>query len=181
MFTPAEKEKWAGEVWDILNKSYAEIGGFQSASSVGELIADSHLWKLVTRDGKITAVTINKDRFGRKLIAIGTDGTAQGKKDFQLIGSEDVRLGRSWAELSGKAESAMKKLGAKPIPSRFAELLTGKKVLSYSDDGFHYTRFIAGVPKEKIIYGVIEVTPELKAAMQEQGIALHDLQAGFHM
>ena len=174
-FDSNEKFKYAAEVWDLLQSSYIKTGGFKSASSVAELIDDSGLWKLVTRDGKVTAVGIYKDKFGRKGIASGTDGSTQGKKDYMMIKSEDVKHKRSWSEVSGAPEKIMTKLGAKPIPNKYAHALTGKHIIELNRDGFHYTRLIAGHPHEKVIMGFINVTDELQVKLSNLGIPLNDI------
>ena len=69
-----DKALYADEVWDILNKSYSKIGGFKSAASKEELVDKSGLWKLITRNGEITALNIYKNQYGRKSIATGTNG-----------------------------------------------------------------------------------------------------------
>lgn len=170
-----QKSKYAGQVWELLQQAYSSIGGFGSASDVDQLIDDSGMWKLVTRDGKITAVNIYKDKHGRKTIAIATDGTPQGKSDYRMLNSEDVRTGRAWAEVSGAPEHIMAKAGAKPVPSKYAQFLTKKDILSYNQDGYHYTRMIAGHPHEKAIYGVVNLSAEDRAELRNQGIELHDL------
>ena len=175
------KNKYADQVWDIMQTSYQNLpGGFGTASSIEELIDKSGLWKLVVRDGTVTAANIYKDQNGRKSIASGTNGTTQGKKDYFMIKTADVKLNRSWGEVSGPAERVMNKLGAKPIPNKFAAMLTGKEILEFNPDGFHYTRLIAGDPHEKIIYGTVNASPELVATMAAQGITLHDLSSNKH-
>lgn len=170
-----QKSRYAGQVWELLQRAYGSIGGFGSASDVDELIDDSGMWKLVTRDGKITALNIYKDKHGRKTIAIATDGTPRGKSDYRMLNSEDVRTSRAWAEVSGAPEHIMAKAGAKPIPSKYANFLTKKDILSYNPDGYHYTRMIAGHPHEKAIYGVVNLSAEDQAELRNQGIELHDL------
>jgi hypothetical protein len=173
--TSVQKRRYADDVWEILQQSYRKIGGFQSASSVAELIADSGIWKIVVRDGKISAVKIYKDRYGRKSIAAGTDGSAQGKRDLIMLISDDTKLNRSWVEVSGPLEQLMVRVGARPIPAKYAAALTGKKIMSISDDGLHYTRLIAGNPHEKIIYGVVNLDPAAKQELEQAGIDLKDL------
>jgi hypothetical protein len=151
---PEDKRKYAHQVWDILQSSYSNLpGGFATAANIDELIEKSWLWKLVKRNGKIVAVQIYKDQYGRKGIAGGTDGSEIGKKEFNKIAIDDIKLNRSWAEVSGAPEYIMNKLGATPIPNTLAATLTGKEILSLNPDGFHYTRLIAGKPYEKIIFG----------------------------
>lgn len=173
---PSAKLQYADEVWEILQKSYAKIGGFKSAASPEELISDSGLWKVVTRLGRVTAVSIYKDSFGRKSIASGTDGTPQGKADFFLIKDEDIKLKRAWSEVSGPLERIMEKSGAKKLPSKYASILTGKPILALNEDGYHYTRLIAGHPHEKIIYGSVNLTEKDVRKLKDLGVNLHDLE-----
>src|ERR1700741_3909740 len=140
LLTPQDKQKYAIVVWDLLQQSYAPAGGFHSAASPEELITKSGLWKLMRRDGKITVAAIYRDQNGRKSIAAGTDGSQQGKKDYMAIKNADVSMNRAWAEVSGAPEKILLRSGAKPIPAKFAPLLTGKEIVEYNPDGFHYTR-----------------------------------------
>lgn len=174
-FSDHRKEQYAEEVWNLLQKSYEKIGGFKSAASVEELISDSGLWKLVVRSGKVTAVSIYKDKHGRKTIAGGSDGTVQGKNDYFMITKDDIKLHRSWSEVSGAIEHLMKKYGGTPVESKYAELLTGKKIIDFSSDGYHYTRLIAGRPHEKIIYGVVELDQASANHLKDLGISLKNL------
>lgn len=167
-------------IWEMLQASYAKVpGGFGTADSIEELIDKSSLWKVVTRGGKISAATIYKDQFGRKSIASCTDGTVQGKKDFMMIRNEDHHFQRSWSEVSGAPEHIMRKAGATPILAKFAHILTKKEILSYHEDGYHYTRMIGGEPHEKIIYGSVKFTENEVAKLAAAGISLHELPHTF--
>lgn len=175
-FDSVNKLKYGQQVWDVLQKSYSSLpGGFGTASSLDELIEKSGLWKIVVRNGEVTAVNIYKDQFGRKSIASGTNGSVQGKKDFMMLKDADVKYKRAWAEVSGAPERILGKLGAKPIPAKFAAVLTGKEILDYNDDGIHYTRLIAGDPHEKVIYGFVNLTSELEAHLARLGIDVEEL------
>jgi len=175
VFTPDDKQKYADEVWDMLQKAYEPSGGFATASSIEELIAKSAMWKLVMRDGDISALTIYKDVHGRKAIASATNQSLKGSKDYKMIRTADHKLERSWAEVSGKPEILFHKMGAEPIPNKFAHILTSKHILKLNDDGYHYTRLIAGDPHEKIIYGTVNLSDELLQKIQDAGIELHEL------
>jgi hypothetical protein len=175
-FDEIKKQQYAQQVWNILQASYAGLpGGFGTASSIEELMEKLGLWKIIVRNGRVTAVNVYRDQHGRKSIASGTDGTSQGKLDYKMIKSEDVRLGRAWAEVSGAPEAILSKMGAKPIPSKFAKILTGKHIMSYDPDGYHYTRLIAGEPREKIMYGVVNLSSELKQQLENSGIQVNQL------
>jgi len=176
LFDRPSKERMADKVWAMIQRSYANVpGGFATAATVEELIAKSALWKVVTRNGEPTAAIIYKDQFGRKGIASCTNGTKQGYKDYTHVRETDTRLGRSWAEVSGKPEQIMIKAGAKPIKAKFAAVLTKKEILDYNPDGFHYTRLINGQPHEKIIYGAVSLSPMEKDYLKNAGISLHGL------
>lgn len=179
LHTPTAKEKFVDAVWNIMQRSYEKLGGFKSVSSPEEMINNSGLWKLVRRDGEITSANLYKDQFGRKSFASGTNGTEQGKRDYLMIKNDDLRLHRAWAEVSGPVEKILKRSGAFPIPSKFAASLTDKEILEYNDDGYHYTRLIAGHPHEKIIYGSIQLSPDDCDFLSKNDIELHALPAGF--
>lgn len=178
-FSPADKQKYADRVWNMLQVAYKDIGGFGSAANVEELVDTPGLWKMVMRDGNITAINIYRDSQGRKSIASATDGSIQGKKDYKMLKSDDVRLQRAWAEVSGAPEAILRKSGAMPVPNKFAQLLTGKQILDLNPDGYHYTRMIAGHPHEKIIYGAVRLTPEMVEKLLASGIKLHEFPKNF--
>lgn len=187
LLEPEDKAKYADAIWDLLQRSYSNIpGGFASAENPEELVNTPGIWKIVKRDGTITAVTLYKDQYGRKSYAAGTEtakdpvtgkwkATPQGKKDYTMIRSADQKLKRAWGEVSGAPEELMRKTGAIPIPNKFAAFLTGKKILDLNPDGFHYTRDIAGKPHEKAIYGFINLNPNDLQKVLDQGIKLHNL------
>jgi hypothetical protein len=175
LLSPEQKEQIAPEVWDLLQLSYEKVGGFKSAASPEELIQKSHLWKAVRRNGKITAVSIYKDHLGRKSIASGTDGSTQGKKDYGMLKTDDLKLKRAWAEVSGPVEKIMIRGGAKPVSNKLAAFLTGKEIMELNPDGHHYTRRISGEAHEKIIFGFVHLDADAVATLTAQGIDLHDL------
>lgn len=179
LFQPDDQMKYADQVWDILQKSYVKAGGFHSANDIQDLIAKTNMWKLVVRNGKVTAVNLYRDLHGRKSIAAGTDGTLQGKKDYMMVKDADIKYRRSWAEVSGAPERLASKAGMRPIPAKFAAMLTGKEIIEYNDDGVHYTRMISGHPHEKIIYGSIQLTPDTILKLTQAGVDFHDLPAHF--
>lgn len=174
-FKPADKERYADLVWDMLQTGYASVGGFHSSPDKEDLVNNTGLWKLVKRGDVITAVSIYKDHYGRKAIAATTDGTTQGRKDYSMISKEDMQQNRAWAEASGAPEKILMRMGAKPLPNKFAHILTGKEILNLNPDGYHYTRMIGGEPHEKIIFGVVKFSPAQAEALRDQGINLKDL------
>jgi hypothetical protein len=153
LLSKEDKEKYADEVWDILQSSYKDIGGFKSADNKEELIKDSSIWKLIRKNGKIVTVSIYKDKNGRKFIAGGTDGSSEGKKGFSEINKADIKMKRAWAEVSGAPEKIAIKNGGTYIPNTEAEKLTGKKIIRLHDNGIHYDRMISGHIHTKALIG----------------------------
>jgi len=152
-----DMRKYANEVWDILQMSYAPIGGFLSAPDVESLIAESWLWKLVKKGGKVVAVAVYKNLRGRKLVGGGSDGSMLGKQWLFHILEEDLRMidRNAWAEVSGALENKMLKMGGLPVPNTLVGEILNKELLNLNPDGFHYTRLIAGKEIEKMLIGNI--------------------------
>jgi hypothetical protein len=189
LHTPEQKAKYADQVWDLLQKAYQKVGGFKSAINKEELVANPGYWKVAKRGDKITAVNLYRkipqtDTF--KVYASGAESeldptkdeyraTKQGKRDYSAIKKADVTQKRSWAEVSGAPETVAKRLGANPIPNKYAAYLTGKEILELSSDGYHYTRLIMGEPHEKIIYGFIGLSPDQEKALENNGLDIQDL------
>ena len=188
LHTTDEKMKYADKIWDMLQRSYKKIGGFKSANSPEELANDPGYWKVVRRGDHITALGVykqvpNTDNF--KMIASATETepnpeggykvTAQGKKDYHMLKNDDIKTKRAWTEVSGPAEKLMLKAGAKPIDNKYAEFLTGKKILDLNPDRYHYTRLIQGEPHEKIIVGFVELSPIGREKLIKLGFDLKNL------
>lgn len=176
-----DKKKYADSVWDILQKSYAPIGGIKGSGFESKLsmIQSIPFWKLYFKNSRLVAVAMYKDNQGRKGVAYGTDGTAVGKTALADIFKND--FGRSYEELSGSAFSFVMKNVPKYAlmpyfisPSKIAKILSGDKIilptqeyvndnLSKSDQGmwnryqelhdFFYVREIGGKPHLKIAIG----------------------------
>lgn len=106
-----KKLKDSYEVFDMLQKSYSDQGGVHGSGfeSAEDMVHKIPMWKLHKKDGKIKAVSLYKNvdekGFGRKMVAMGTDGSPKGKAML----SDDLRLNRAHTELSGKALSHIKK------------------------------------------------------------------------
>jgi hypothetical protein len=184
-----EKMAYADQVWDMLQRSYKKMGGFKSANSPEELANEPGYWKVVRRGDKITALGVYKKSAKTKnfkMIASATEtelnpetgeykATPQGLKDYNMVKSADIKMNRSWAEVSGPAEKIMLRSGAKPIENKYAEFLTGKKMVDFNPDGYHYTRLIQGEPHEKVIVGFINLSAKGAEELSSQGVNLKEL------
>jgi len=78
-----DKTKYVQQVWNLLQKSYASIGGIQGSgfSSPEEMIQNIKMWKLYKKDQIVKAGILYKDKNNqRKSVAVFTDGSEEGKK-----------------------------------------------------------------------------------------------------
>lgn len=138
-----DMKKYSNDVWDILQKSYAYIGGIAGINSIDDIINDTDMWKLVRRNGKITAMKAYKFKNnGRKANCGGSDGTEQGKKDLMKIYQEDgiCKDRKQYGEYSGKAISTVLKTGGIPIPADIAQTMLEPKEVTLCDDGWFFIR-----------------------------------------
>lgn len=99
----AERELYAKEVYDLLQKAYEYIGGLKGSgfNDVEDMKKNIPIWKLVRQDGKIVAVAMYKDKEGRKRVAIASDGSVKGKQRLAEIVKDDMEKERAYAEISG--------------------------------------------------------------------------------
>ena len=158
----AYRQSHENDIFNIMRKSYANVEGGYGGRGVGnddeaedlrkDIRNPDHIIKAVKRGGKITAVTIYKKRFGRKTIAIGTDGTPQGKLDVKKTMMDDNKMKRSWAEVSGAPEAINRKIGFPVVPSSHAKELTGKPDVRIRNKE-RYVRKIGTSDHEKVIMG----------------------------
>lgn len=173
-FQKDEKEKYFHEVIQLIDKTYAPIGGAKNLDSYDELLDDKYFWKLVRKNSKIVAVQIYKDVNGsRKAVLAGTDGTDVGKQALYALLSEDIKLKDRGAfiEISGpKMEHIhIDKLGNTPIQPEVAirilnalgkdgKVLSNKEKLTLDSNykDYYYKRIINGQLLYKTMVGNID-------------------------
>jgi hypothetical protein len=153
LFKKEEIEPYIEDIWNIMQRTYEPIGGFKTANTPEELLSKVGMAKLVRKNNKIVAAALYKDKYGRKAIAKGSDGSSEGKLAVKQIYLEDAKLNRAWGEFSGKAEELLLKYGGVPVPNDAVEDILGTEIESKDKDGFHYTRLINGTPIRKIMIG----------------------------
>jgi len=74
-----KKEKHKLVVWDLVQRSYAKIGGIKgSGFDSPEDMLNITFWKLIRKNGEIIAGKLYKDKNGRKSVASFTNQTKQG-------------------------------------------------------------------------------------------------------
>lgn len=147
------------EIHDLLRNAYKDIGGYaglphgsEEESKAIHSDISNNLIKATKRNNKITAVSLYKPQHGRKAVAIGTDGTPEGKKDFLKTAMEDNERKRAWGEFSGAVEKIAGRIGMPTIPSSRSKELLGKEV-EPEKDSEHYTRQIGTEKRRKIMMG----------------------------
>lgn len=172
------KTQYADQVWDVLQRSYADIGGIQGNGfqSKEDMIKKIPFWKIDVYNGKVSAIVMYKDKNGRKAVASGTDGTQRGiKKYYEMAKAE---LGRSYAEKSKKSLGAAIKAHGESIEAFMIPVDEVKKIAAPdeiiplsvfkgkldADDAFTakkypqfkkymYIREIGGKPHMKVMLG----------------------------
>lgn len=180
-----DREKWADEVWSILQKSYAPIGGIKGKgfTTKQDMIDNIPFWKIYTKNNKIVAAVFYKGKGGRKAVAIATDGSDLGKKIVADI--YKASLGVSYGEKSGAALGTMMKTIPWDTLKNFMftpgqlEKISGEKIMSLKQfgvqnlddkDQFTYNKF----PELRPYFYVRELDGEmhLKAAMGTPGLEI---------
>jgi hypothetical protein len=173
LFDPKQKQEYVDVVWDILQKSYQKVGGIHGSgfNSKEDMINSMPFWKIAKKNGRVVAVALYKDKGGRKRVASGTDGTADGLNQLELIGREDLNQERAYAEVSSAAlkfllkrwkgsditkymilpQDAEKILGAEleyPVSDQDPEVVAHPQLKKY-----FYSREIGGKPHTKLMIG----------------------------
>jgi len=107
-FLPGDDEQklqYIDEVWDMIQKSYASIGGIKGSGfrSKEDMLKNIPMWKLYFSGGKLTVVVLYKDKTGRKLVAIGATSEPGLRKKAVYILGQIMKAGveNSIAEISG--------------------------------------------------------------------------------
>lgn len=145
------KAQYAPIALSLVNVAYAPIGGHVNIQSEDDLY-EFPFWKIVKRHGKPIAIALYKDRIGRKLVAIGHDGSRAAKDELKAIFAADIKHKRMWAEVSGGFANYCIKLGLPPVPNEFAEELLNKDILA-TRGKFKYDRILGGLVHTKMIVG----------------------------
>lgn len=86
--------KYAAAVFDLLQKTYASIGGIKGSgfASKEDMIANIPFWKLYFQGDRLIVAVLYKDKSGRKGVALGTDGSAKAKSILAQILKETAKV-----------------------------------------------------------------------------------------
>ena len=159
-----EIEKYLPLIWDMLEKSYENIGGLQSYRDYNDFKKKKHIL-MVVRDfdnGNLLAcATFRRIERSLKMTAIGCNQEDNGKLALQQIVQHtisELEL-HYWTEVSGVIEYYFKKHKGFPMPNTIASKILGvpeDKIILSKKDMVHYDRVI-GRDREKftkMIYGI---------------------------
>lgn len=188
-----KKKEHAKEVFDLIQKSYEDQGGIHGNGfkSPEDMIHNIPMWKIHKKDGKIRSVAMYKEAEGRKRVAIGTDGTEEGKKSATEVVTADLKRSRAHMEVSGKSLSFLKKhvnlkdhLHSFDSAQKF-HTSRGDKITKPKEDDpevvrhpefkeYFYSRDIGGKPHTKLMIGaqgkhIVEATVYNKSEEIERG------------
>lgn len=166
--TMERKEALKDEVLALLKKAYAGIGGIKGSGFTDEndMVKNIWFWKLWKQNGHPAAVIMYKDRAGRKMVALGTDGTDKAKAAVKKMMLDEISLSRSYGEASGPALGMVRKLFGlgknEPfegsvlekymVPAEMVGDILKKPVKPVSR--YEYIRAIGGGDEKKVMFGV---------------------------
>ena len=159
-----EIEKYLPLIWDMLEKSYENIGGLQSYRDYNDFKKKKHIL-MVVRDfdnGNLLAcATFRRIERSLKMTAIGCNQEDNGKLALQQIVQHtisELEL-HYWTEVSGVIEYYFKKHKGFPMPNTIASKILGvpeDKIILSKKDMVHYDRVIERDREKftKMIYGI---------------------------
>lgn len=138
-----KKSQYVDAVWDMIQKSYAPIGGIKSNGFQSkEAMMTLPFWKVGTVKGKPVAVTIYKDKGGRKSVASATDGSDEGKARIKNMMAAELK--RSYGEKSKAALGTALKVTPPDVIKQFLILPKDVQALDPKDKIIP----IKGMPKK---------------------------------
>lgn len=165
--TLERKKELKDEIYNLLQKAYQKIGGIKGSgfTNSDEMIRKIWFWKLYKQGGRPVGVIMYKDRDGRKMVALGTDGSDKAKTAIKKMMMDEISLSRSYGEASGPALSMVKKifgmgkddgfegssLEKYMVPADQVGAILKKDVRPVSK--YEYIRAIGGDDEKKVMFG----------------------------
>lgn len=110
-FDEETKNMYKDQVWNMLKKAYAPIGGIKGSgfNNSDDMVKNIPFWKMDVYNEKVSAVVLYKDKGGRKSVACATDGSDRGKKKIIDMFKSDITMKRSYGEKSKAALASVLK------------------------------------------------------------------------
>jgi 2'-5' RNA ligase len=105
------RQKMFPKIHQMLKTAYEPVGGLAGGglSSVEDMHNSIPMVKVHRQGGEIRAVTLYKDKQGRKAVAAATDGSPEGRKGLERMRKEDMLRQRTWGEVSSRMLSYVKR------------------------------------------------------------------------
>lgn len=150
-------KEYSNEIFELLQSAYKSIGGLKGNGfdNADDMYKHFKMCKISKKKGVIKAVLLYKDREGRKLVALGTDSTKEGKEELVKILKKEFE--RSYFEIS----DSLLRFIEKNLPNELEEY----KINNHSDlkifkdieriDDYYYKRKIGKDIITKICLGTI--------------------------
>jgi len=152
----AEKVIVAEEVFEILEESYKNVKGGNLYKNSDELLLDTNDWELIWLNDEIVGCIIYKEKYGKKLVALGIRNIPNRKSVLDYLKWHlKVNLKYIWMEVSEAFEKWLFKNGFDKfiIEQSIIKKLLANKDISFCEDGVHYKRKIANMQKTKVAIG----------------------------
>lgn len=156
-------EKYSLIVWNLLVKSYEDLGGLKTYRDYKDFVKKKHLIMIAvdTTETVIACATFRRIEGSFKMVSIGCNQEDDGKLALQQIIQHTILKFELhyWAEVSDAIEHYFKKYNGFPMPnimaSKILNIPESEITLSHKDD-VHYDRPI-GKDREvftKMIFGI---------------------------
>jgi len=153
-----EKVFFADEVFEMIEYSYKNVKGGNIYKNPEEMIQDTDYWEFIWVDYEIVGVVLYKDKYGKKLVALGFAKIDRKTKKYVLnFFSEYLKknIKKIWMEVSENFRQWLFKNGFDIylVKNCIVKKLLKNKHIILLNDGISYIRVIAGIKKEKVVIG----------------------------
>lgn len=153
------KAKHADKAWELLQKSYAPIGGIKGKGfNSKDDMMKIPFWKMIVQNGELKGIVFYKDKGGRKSVAVGTDGSDYAKAKVADIMKNDVK--RSYGEKSKAALGTMMKQLPWDVLQQFTKTPEEAAKILKKDDVVGVRKYKGEMPKDA--EQTLQKYPELK-------------------
>ena len=156
--TDEEKEEFADEIFGLIDKAYAPIGGnpnYKSSSDVvGREKEANYMVIDLDDDPEFDAVKVTKSKSaGNKSVGMGHDGSKPARSAAVNITSLMLKEPGHYVEVSGKLKDILIAKGVPIVTDKetIEKVMKGKDI-KLNDDG-SYERYIGGQKHTKILLG----------------------------
>ena len=153
-----ERVFFADEIFEIIEESYKNVKGGNIYKDVNEMLEDTSEWEFIWADDDIIGVILYKNKFGKKLVALGfkeIDKKIKKEALNYLSFYLKSNIKKIWMEVSEGFKKWLFKnrFDLFVVKGSVVKKLLKNKHIILLNDGRHYIREIAGIKKEKIAIG----------------------------